>query len=184
MWFAFVGRNGSGKSIAIDYLKQKGFKAFSLSDELRAILSAQGKSHDRDTMTNTGNMLRATQGNNYFAQLVLKKLEEHKIKNAVIDSIRHPSEIQILKTTHPCVLVFLDVPQEERFARVKGREDRGDTSSFAVFVTKDNAEWDGKQNSQDIKKTAEMADEVIANTGSLANFYKQLDALVSHYDTQ
>ena len=183
MFFILTGRNGSGKSTVTAYLRKKGFVSFSLSDELRYILTEQGLPLDRETMIAQGNKYRKELGTDFLAQQVLSKIKNLS-QNIVVDSVRSPDEVLCLRKKANAIILFLDAEQEKRFQRSKKRTARGDTENFEIFSKQDEKEWLGSHDTQNINEVAKMADETIVNNDTLANFYKQLDLLIAKYDTQ
>ena len=112
-WFA------SGKDVVSDYLKQKGFIVFSLSDFLREELSNRGVELSRDNLRNVGNELRQKFGPNYLAKVALKKIQKSTNQNFAISSIRQPAEVAELKKMPDFSLWEISAPAKIRFNRLK-----------------------------------------------------------------
>ena len=178
MLIILSGRNGSGKTAATTYLKQKGFASFSLSDELRTLLAEKQLPLDRDTMTREANAYRKAYGHDFLAQRVLKRVGKH----AIVESVRHPAEARALQQRDDAVILFLDAPAEQRFQRTLQREEREDPQDFATFLAHDEREWEGNNEQQHVKAVAGMADAVIMNDSTLEKLYKKLDEVLQQHD--
>ena len=93
-----IGTTGelcSGKGVFADYLVQRGFKYFSLSDFLREELVRQGKEITRDNLVWLGNKLRKEKGPGYLAKKAVERITPNF--NYVVDSIRNPAEVKELR---------------------------------------------------------------------------------------
>ena len=86
MIIGLVGRNAAGKGTVANYLKEKGFYYFSLSDVLRQEAEKRGLEENRENLIAIGNELREKFGAQVLAEKAVEILE--KDRNYVIDSIR------------------------------------------------------------------------------------------------
>ena len=89
------GRNGAGKGAVIDYLAERSFYVYSLSDVVRSELKRQGVEESRERMIEAGRALRAAAGPGALAEGLLAQLQPDR--NYAIDSIRHPEEVEVLR---------------------------------------------------------------------------------------
>lgn len=120
MFIGLTGTNCSGKSIAAQYLKQKGFIVFSLSDIIREEAASRKQELTVNNLINLGNELRQTHGSDILAKRVIEKLVDktkfetlNNLTNdytkasplraqvskskGVIESIRNPAEVISLR---------------------------------------------------------------------------------------
>jgi dCMP deaminase len=176
MLIGLTGRNASGKGEVAKYLEQKSFYYCSLSDVIRDEIRRRGQPLTRERMIETGNELRQHFGPGVLAHRILEKVEADK--HYIIDSIRNPSEVETLRTTNNFKLIRVVAPIELRFERLKSRGREGDPTSFERFRELEQREMEGSETSQNLLKVEAMADEELANDGSLERLYRQIDGLV------
>lgn len=167
MVIGLVGPIASGKGTVASYLGSKGFLYTSLSDRIREEAGKRGVSReDRRVLQDLGDALRKNFGSGALAEITAKKYKsEHKL---VIDSIRHPEEIRLLRKELKAVIIGVTAPRRKRFGLLKKRKRKGDPNKWEDFVKKDKREFSKKAKDHQIQvgKCLEMADYVIANTGN------------------
>ena len=91
----------------------------SLSDVIREEAVRQGKPVTRETLIELGNKLRREGGAGVLAERIFPRLDPEK--NYVIDSIRHPAEVQVLRRRRDFFLFHIQAPQRLRFERLRQR---------------------------------------------------------------
>ena len=183
MIIGLTGRNASGKGEAANYLKEKGFVYYSLSDALREEATKRGSEHSRDNLIKLGNDLRAKFGASYLAQQINKKIKKqqqgkNKNQNFVVDSIRSPFEAKELMKNKGFVLVGIDAPIELRFRRLLERNRLGDAKTLEEFKQQEQRENLKSDTNQQLDATFGMADKVILNEGVLEDLHKKIDDLI------
>ncbi|MFA7254158.1 MAG: AAA family ATPase [Patescibacteria group bacterium] len=174
-WFA------SGKDTVADYLQEKGFKVFSLSDVIRDHLRLEGKELSRDNLRVKGNELRDQFGASFLAEQALKKISEDQSgSNYVIPSVRQMGEVEMLRQEPSFKLWAVDAPSRLRHQRLLERARTADEKdlSFDDFKAKEEQEKGGGPNCQQVDKVIEAADLTLDNGGSFENLYKQIDNLI------
>ncbi|MBN2459457.1 AAA family ATPase [Candidatus Woesearchaeota archaeon] len=177
MIIGLTSLNGAGKTTAAEYLVQKGFIFYSLSDVIREEIKGRNLEITRDRLRETGNELRAKFGNSVLADRVMEKLEEGK--NYVIDSIRHPAEIESLKKRKDFSMIFIDASIETRFERVIERQRESDPMTLKDFKKEEELELKGKDSAnQQLLECKELADFVIENETSIDELYRKIDSLL------
>src|SRR3989338_119532 len=102
MIIGLTGKNGSGKGEAAKFLKERGFEYHSLSDALREEVKKQKKALSRENLIEAGNALRKAEGPGVLAKRILARLEIDR--HYVIDSIRHPSEVEVFRSRNSFIL--------------------------------------------------------------------------------
>ena len=95
MILGISGPYASGKGEVVAFLKERSFLAYSLSDVIRRELAVRGLEETRERMIEAGNSIRAVEGPGALARRLLPELLGDR--NYVVDSIRHPSEVEVLR---------------------------------------------------------------------------------------
>ncbi|HVY01757.1 MAG TPA: hypothetical protein VHA12_03260 [Candidatus Nanoarchaeia archaeon] len=113
MIIGVVGPIASGKNVLTDMLALKGFIRMSLSDEVREEARIRGLPIERKILQDIGNEMRLKNGNDYWANRLISKVEDGK--NYVIEGIRNPGEVTALRKCKEFVLIAIDAPIEKRF---------------------------------------------------------------------
>jgi dephospho-CoA kinase len=167
-----TGPNASGKGEVARHLASLGFRVVSLSDVVREEATRRGLDHMRDTLIRTGNELRALGGPGALARAILSRLEGR----AVVDSIRNPGEVEVLRRGPRFVLIGVDAPQRLRFERSMLRGRAGDGATLAEFAAKEARENSATEAGQQLLATLALADIVIQNDGTIAELRAHVDA--------
>ena len=176
--FGVIGRNGAGKSTICDYLSEKGFSVFSLSDIVRSEADRQGLSHTRENLIQIGTRLKSEEGLDVLAKRSFKEIvEKSENKKIVFDSIRLPEEVLFFKS-HGAILLGIDAPVETRYSRISKRKKETDEQSYETFKKLDLHEYEGKSGGQNIKATFSLSDHVIDNVGDLKNVHRKIDNIL------
>ena len=166
MIIGLTGKNGAGKGEVAKYLQERGFHYFSLSDALREEARKQGKPPTRETLVELGNRLRSEHGPSVLAEKIFAHLDPEK--HYVIDSLRHPSEIQVFRRRSDFILANVRAPERLRFERLRQRGRENDPRSFEEFKTLEAREAQSATDSdQQLDQAIAMADIVLENTGPL-----------------
>jgi dephospho-CoA kinase len=177
MIIGLTSLNGAGKTTVAEYLMQKGFLFYSLSDIIREEIKSRNQEITRDRLRETGNELRTKFGNSVLADRIMAKLKEGQ--NYVIDSIRHPAEIESLKKRKDFSMIFIDASIETRFERVVGRKRESDPADFKDFKKAEEKELKSKDSAnQQLLQCKDLADFVIDNDYSIEELYRKIDNLL------
>jgi dephospho-CoA kinase len=158
-----TGPNASGKGEVAGFLAGLGFSVHSLSDVVREAASALGLEHTRDNLIAVGVQLREKGGPGVLARRILGRLSGR----AVVDSIRSPGEVAILRTLPRFVLLGIDAPTELRFERSLRRGRKGDGATLEEFRRKEERENAATEIGQQLQRTLALADAVVRNDGTL-----------------
>jgi dCMP deaminase len=185
MILGLTGKNGAGKTEVSNYLVGRGFEYHSLSDEIRNEVRKRGLEITRDILTETGNELRTRYGVGVLAERVLARLGHER--NYVVDSIRNPAEVEVLKRRKDFLLLGVDAAQQIRFERSRARAREGAPRTFEEFILEEERELHSEDpTKQQLVATRKMADIVIANDGTLDDLYtrlgEMLPSLMSNFD--
>lgn len=169
-----TGLNASGKGTSADFLKEKGYVYFSLSDIVREEASALGLDHSRENLICTGNKLRDEGGPSILAKRIVKKINTLALDKAVIDSIRNVKEIEELKKLPGFFLIGVDAPVETRFERSKNRGRIGFEKTLKDFIEIEQKENSSDPNKQQLFECLKNADVIILNDGTVTELHKKI----------
>lgn len=183
MIIGLTGSLAAGKGVVSDYFIKKGFVYFSLSDKVREIAKANNmdtnNEEGRKKLQDLGNRLREEKGSGYLAELVSKEITSNEYENAIVDGIRNPGEVYVLRRLKDFYLLAVDAPIDLRFERLKSRNRSSDPKTFGEFVKVDNRDQgiDEGNLGQAVRKCMRLADYSIFNNGALDKFEKRVDKL-------
>lgn len=178
MVIGLTGTNGAGKTTLAEHLRQRGFSFLSLSDELRRELEREGRDATRENLIEAGNRLRRDFGLAVLAQRTAARVLPDR--NYVIDSIRHPCEIEALRRLPHFHLLHLDAPLERRYERARARQDSRAPASLEQFAALEARELGGASpDAQNLIACAALADATLLNDGSREDFLARAGALVA-----
>jgi len=165
MFIGFVGKIGSGKDTAADYIiKKYGFISLRLSDVIADELMQLGTENTRENKQIMGTKMRREQGE----EILMRKLFEKVRKgvNYVFNGVRHPEEADFLKRKGG-ILIKINCNEKVRFERTRGR-DKVDWMEFEIM--------ERRESERTIDKI--RTDFSVDNNGTLESFHKQLDKLI------
>lgn len=178
MILGIAGLYASGKGEAVDFLVARSFAAFSLSDVIREELGRRGESETRERMIEVGNALRSAEGPGALARRLLPRLQRDR--NHVIDSIRHPAEVEVLRGAgQQFRLVWIEAAEPTRLARIRARARPGDPESLEELRRLEGLELGSDDPAtQQLLAVKALADDVIVNDGAVAELHEQLHRLL------
>ena len=172
------GPYGAGKGEAIAYLQERSFHALSLSDVIRSELAAQGLEETRERMIETGRRLRAQNGPAVLAERLVERLPPDR--NCVIDSIRHPAEVEALRRADAHFrLIWVDAEESLRLERIRARARGGDPRTLKELRRLEAAERGGADPAaQQLAAIRDLADFAIQNNGTLAELHAEVQRVL------
>jgi hypothetical protein len=144
----------------------------SLSDVVRDEASARRLEHTRDNLIAVGNRLREEGGPGALAWRIVARLAGP----SVVDSIRAPGEVEVLRTLPRFVLLGIDAPMALRFARSVRRGRAGDGASLEEFAGKEALENSSTDSGQKLRRTLALADRIVENDDSLEVLHARVRA--------
>jgi dCMP deaminase len=168
------GPNGAGKGELVAYLADRSFSVHSLSDVIREELARRGETESREHMIELGRELRATGGPGALAGMLTAKLASDR--NHAVDSIRHPAEVEALRSHSPDFkLVWVEAPLELRFSRMQARGRPGDPTSLEDMQRlEDRERGSSDESAQQLDAVRSMADFVVENRGGLDELHREI----------
>jgi len=158
-----VGLPGSGKSLAAGIMREVGWHVVSAGDTIRDLCISSGLETDRETLQKFGEDLLSHEGDDYFAKLLIDKALNHE--RVVIEGIRPVNVINIIKQEPNCILVYIDVNQENRFHRLTDRDHIGENEFSNI---------EKRLLEQQVATTKKLADVIIPNNGSIESFESEV----------
>jgi len=180
MIIGLTGTKGSGKGTVADYLVSKGFHYFSLSEIVREEARKKYATPMAKQLIETGNLLRETGGPGILSEMLLPQI---KLGNYVIDGIRNPAEVEVLRQLKGFVLISVDADRKTRYERIvsRGREDKPKTYKDFVEIDERDLGKNEPQSGQRVKDTMSLADAIIINEGSIQELQWKVDAVLSKF---
>jgi dCMP deaminase len=177
MIIGLTGNNGSGKTAVCEYLQSRGFEYHSLSDEIRNEIRNRGSEITREILIEVGNELREKLGPGILAERILNNLGNDR--NYVIDSIRNPHEVEVLRRRPDFTLLALEADETTRFERSRKRGRENAAQTLRQFMEEEARELDSNNPAnQQLLATQSKADLAIANNGTLEDLHRRLDELL------
>ena len=161
------GLNGSGKGEVIRFLEERSFSSCSLSDEIREDLRARGLEETRERMIEAGRAIRAAEGPGGLAERMSARLSPDL--NWVVDSVRHPAEVDVLRARSPQFkLLWVQADEAVRLERIRARGRGGDPSSLEELRALEGRELGSADPAaQQLLAVRDLADLTLGNDGSL-----------------
>jgi dCMP deaminase len=177
MRIGVAGPNAAGKGEVVKLLERRGFYPASLSDVIRDDLARDGLEPTRENLIERGRALRARFGSSVLAERVQRKLAPDR--NHVIDSIRHPDEVEALRAGGEFVLLWVEASPQARFARSRSRGRAGDADTFERFQELEARELGSADAAmQQLLAVKALADVTLANDGSLAELDQRVEEVL------
>jgi len=172
------GLNGAGKGEVVRFLEARSFYAHSLSDVIRDELRERGLEESRELMIETGNAIRAADGPGGLAKRLAAQLVSDR--NYVIDSVRHPAEVELLRAlTGRFRLIWVDADEAVRLERIRARARSGDPTTLEDLRRLEGAELGSDDpNSQQLLAVRELADFSVDNAGNLDDLHEALQEIL------
>ncbi|MFH2108001.1 MAG: AAA family ATPase [Chrysiogenia bacterium] len=175
-----TGRMASGKGEAVRVLNGYGFRYISLSDIVRSEAAKAASRVNRSQMQDIGNRLRREGGAGVLGRMVRERIAAATEKRWVIDGIRNPAEVLELKKLDTFFLIGIDSSMENIMARLKDRGRVTDVAAEKELLAGLEREWGTGEpaGGQQVGPCLSMADFIVANNGTLAEFKTRLDEVL------
>lgn len=180
MLIGLTGPNAAGKGEVAALLAARGLPVYSLSDVVRERAKQLGLGVDRETLIRLGRELRETGGPGVLAERILPRLDAH----AVVDSIRSPFEVEVLRQRSDFRLLGVDAPVEVRWQRALQRGREGDVPDLRTFIAREELENRDSPTSQQLRKTFLLADRVVINSSTLDHLADEVTLVLAEWETR
>ena len=180
---AVVGMSGSGKSVVVDYLTEKGFPKVYFGGMIYKEMKRRGIeiTPDGESEKQFREMIRETEGKDWVVKQVIEEtvnLINAGQKRIVLDGLYSWTEYKILKKEFPGQLTVLAVvvPKALRHFRVGKRPER-------PFNTKEIQERD-RSEVENLEKGGPiaMADYYVLNDDSVAKLHNDVDVILDRIE--
>jgi dephospho-CoA kinase len=170
-----AGRIGAGKGTVAEYLADgHGAEGRRFSDILVDLLKMLYLNPDRAALQKMGASLRDQFGEDVLVNAFKRYLEEATSEIVVVDGVRYPNEVEMLKGFENSLLIFITAPEKLRFERVKKRGEKGEGEiSFEEFQRSEEQETE-----RYLDLVLEKADHIVDNSGSLEELHKKIAAII------
>jgi len=169
-----TGPNASGKGEVASHLASAGFTVHSLSDIVREEAAARSLPPEREHLIRIGNLLRREQGAGVLAERLLPRLGGRE----VVDSIRNPAEVEVLRRCPVFHLLAVAAPVQVRFERSVLRKRPGDPKTLDEFINREREENLADAHRQQLEATFALADRVMENDGDITALHRAVDRLL------
>lgn len=179
MIIGLTGTLAAGKGTIAKYLEEKGYIYHSCSDLLREELNRQGKEITIPNLAALGNRIREEYGSGELAKRLLKIIQDNNEEKVIVDSLRHPDEINELKKSDNFILIGIDAPIELRYKRLNKRGKIEDNLTFNKFKEEEQKQLDSKGPGQKLLKCLSMSDFKIINDGTIEELHYNIDKILS-----
>ena len=180
---AFVGMSGSGKSVAVDYLTEKGIPKVYFGGMIYKEMERRGieRTPDGESEKKFREEIRETEGKDWVVRQVIeetKSLIEAGQKRIVLDGVYSWTEYVTLKKVFPGEMTFIAVvlPKKLRYKRVAVRPER--PFSHNEIVERDRSEIENLEKGGPIA----AADYYILNDGSVKEMHEKIDEILAEIE--
>lgn len=172
----FTGLPACGKGTAAKYLATKyGAGTFRFSTSMRDLLDRLYLPQSRENMSAISRITRQEFGQDLYAKVMAGDVGKAKYDIVVVDGIRRLDDVKELKKLASFKLVAIEVDMKTRWQRLRMR---GENPDDATKTWKEFQKDHKLETELTIPPVMKQADFVINNSGSLKDFYKQLDKLI------
>ncbi len=171
----------AGKWTISDYLiKNKWFNHYSVSDYIVEEIKKKWLEVNRDSMYQIWRDLKKTHWADYIVRELYKKAKADE-KNAIIESIRSPGEIESMNEIPDFKSVSIDADIKTRYDRIKLRKSVKDNIDFDTFLANNKRERDSDSvdpTKINLSKCIATASYKLNNDGSFDDLYSQIDKML------
>lgn len=177
-----TGTIGAGKGTIVEWLMNvKGFAHFSVRAYLIKVIEARGLTVNRDSMVAVANELRRLHNPAFIVEELYNQAAAEGY-NAIIESIRTPGEIDLLRTKQNFILLAVDADPLVRYNRIYLRQSETDNISFEIFTANEKREMSSTDpTAQNLAACIAAADVKLSNNGTVHELYTSLDEALKKF---
>lgn len=177
MIIGLTGKFAAGKGTVAEVLRARGFVFHSLSDVIREELMARGLPESRENLIETGNAMRRADGPAALAMRIKPRLGDGR--DHIVDSIRNPAEVEVLRTMPGFILLGVDADPRVRFERLRARNRVGDPTTFEQFAELEARETHSTDpTTQQLMATWQLADVMVRNDTTIEDLAAAVAGIV------
>ncbi|MBR3332358.1 AAA family ATPase [Candidatus Saccharibacteria bacterium] len=176
---AIVGMSGSGKSVAVDYLTDKGYPKVYFGGMIYKEMEKRGieRTEDGESEKQFREMIRETEGKDWVVRQVIEEVKDLITagqKRIVLDGVYSWTEYKTLKKEFPKCLTFLAIVVDKklRYERVANR--KGRSFDTAAIRERDRSEIENLEKGGPIV----AADYYVLNNSSVEDMYSRVDEVL------
>lgn len=180
---AIVGMSGSGKSVVVDYLTDKGYPKVYFGGMIYKEMEKRGieRTEDGESEKKFREEIRETEGKDWVVNQVIaetKDLINAGQKRIILDGVYSWTEYKILKKEFPRTLTFVAIVVDKklRYERVAKRPGRAFDAQ--AIRERDRSEIENLEKGGPIA----AADYYILNNGSIEDMNKRLDEILKEIE--
>ena len=180
---AIVGMSGSGKSVIVDHLTEKGYPKVYFGGMIYKEMEKRGieRTEDGESEKNFREMIRETEGKDWVVRQVIeetKDLISAGQKRIILDGVYSWTEYKTLKHEFPKAITFLAVVVDKhlRYDRVAKRPGR--SFDAAAIRERDRSEIENLEKGGPIA----AADYYVLNNGSIEELCVDVDKVLKEID--
>lgn len=175
MIIGLTGRIAAGKWVVVDYLKEKWFEYFTVSQMVRQEAAKRWVEITRYNLQTIGNEVRKEFGIWEWMKRIIAQMQPEK--DYIVDGIRNPGEVLELQTQNDFFLFSIDAPEEVRYERALLRGKESDPKTRKDFEVIDERDFGigESEDGQQVGKCMGMADFHIFNDGSLNDYQNKIE---------
>lgn len=176
MIIGITGTLSAGKGTVVEFLKQNGFKHYSVREYLIEEIKKRGLPVNRDSMVLVANQIREVNSPSYIIEKLYQRAQREE-GDCVIESIRTVGEADKIKQLGG-FLIAVDADPQKRYVRAITRQSETDNISYEEFLKNEQREMVSvNPHQQNLKKCIEMADFVLNNDKTVQELYKQVSEI-------
>lgn len=179
MIIGVTGLIGSGKGAVADMLVEKGFVHLGHSNIIAEEVTRRGLPITRDNLVMVGNEIRKRDGNDAWAQRLIKKIEPEK--NYVVEGFRNVGEVEAFRKISGFFLLGVAAGKNRRFSWIIKRAKPGDPTNKEQFEQREQKDFlQSVQEGQQNALCFAMADRYILNEGTLEELKEEVENFLSY----
>ncbi len=180
---AIVGMSGSGKSVVVDYLTERGVPKVYFGGMIYKEMERRGieRTADGESEKRFREEIRETEGKDWVVRQVIKETDaliEAGQRRIVLDGVYSWTEYKTLKQKYPGELTFIAVvvPKKLRYKRVAARPER--PFNRAEIMERDRSEIENLEKGGPIA----AADYYVLNDGSVGEMHEKLEEILKEIE--
>jgi len=164
-----IWRISSWKDHAGDFLeKYFGWKHLSISSSLRIVAKEQWVKQTRENLIEIWRKLTEKYGDWYLAELLVSR---EKSDFLIISWCRQLWQLEYLRKTTDCYIVWIESKEELRYQRMLSRWKIWEDISFEKFCLLEQME---EETVQKVGKCLKLCDAIVENNGEIDEFEEKL----------